>query len=1362
MGVVAELSRLAVCSWAPSGSHIAAGTYAGAIDTSFESSSSLELLALDAANGRLIPGPAVRQPEKFSAIAWGQVSRAHVAGLVAGGLNDGTVRVWDAASLLRPTNEAALRDPNRGLLFTQSAAPTHKGPVHGLSFNQFAATLLASGGADGQVLIWDLSTGSKPAVHAPGTSEAVPKDEIVAVLWNPKVQHILGTGSSSGVLSVWDLRTRKQVISVPNRKGRFRASSLVWHPSIVTQILVACDEDDGPGAQLWDLRNATAPLQTLAHHAPRGILSAAWCPHDPDLLLTTSRDGRSTIVSPADGSLIVELPKSSTWNFNVQWSPKSAGLYLASSFDGRISLSSILTANAAPSVSAETAHALAESFGPDAGDFKSGMALQSPRASVADRGNVNMARTPKWLCRPSVISFGFGGRSLVADLKSGNTVTVRTSSDNFPSDKALVSADEVLGRAVATDPTPLAEFCAKAASEAANSTERMAWEVLGLQFQPDSRRKLLEYLGYSVSAEVVHSHPTSHFGMVNSPPLASAACAGEVSGTATSNTESITPAENLAPAPLSNGVSDGLQGLSLDGPAPWDIAGGTSLGSENANILDDELDNGGEAPSSDTDLKQTPEQDSEKRLFAGMGERDVEDSIKRSVIAGDFASAVKACFHVNRPADALLIAHVGGSALWEEVQKQYLNLNVASNGARICCALSGPTDRMDELLEASCEDGKDDWKDALAVIVTYAKNDEFANNCSSLGHRLLAKENVSAALICFICACNTRMSTTLWLRVRPASGKFAAAFASRLERLMSVVAKIRIASAAVALANGEQDLKAIRAHDDLSATVLLEYGAILAKQGDLHAASRYLSGLDPNTMSMYGSASDLQAQVFGHLGASVNPDLQYSSDPYSAPSQGYGNAQMRISDSLSSANEYSSPFLQHSSQHQYPGMFPSQPDVSGANVPGSYAPSYVSPSAPPSMPSSMPPSMPPPLQPFVPPPAQSFMPPPTQPSAPPPMPPTGQLSIPPLMSPSAPPSTQSPVRNILPAPAPPPPPPPPQAVGAFTSGMSPASVPSTNPQKIDGPSHSFYPNLSPTKNASVLESSSHNGYSVSSQPAQTVPPAPSISMAAPPPPPNLLSSGLPYNGTQSVQVGGSGKGAAMDPMTSSQSTLLNPQVPFSANAPTTHSYDGKAVQMVNNGNPALSMPPPPPSVPDSTSAPRPFFPNAVSGAGASLPPSSEIAVAKQRMKAPSSSGVPGGMPRRSPSASSSLSSMGTDVTMPIDRVDVSSIPAEQQIIVKALREAFQYVASRSSSMMFKKRCDDISKKLGRLLYRLNARDMEQGIVQKLIIVAQAISKGDFGSARIMTTSLSKEVDWESDRHWIQALHHLIDSALSNR
>jgi protein transport protein SEC31 len=1316
MGIVAEVGRLACCAWAPSGSHVAAGTYAGAVDTSFEATSSFELLQLDVSNARVVPSSPIRLPEKFASIAWGRITRNHPAGLIAGGLNDGTVRVWDAATLLRPATDAAARDPNRALLMPPSTAAKHTGPVNSVSFNHVVGHMFATGGADGQVLLWDMTNPSAPSVRPPGAAEATSKDEIIGVAWNPKIGHILGTGSSSGVVSVWDVQNRKQVINIRNPRGRLRASSLVWHPAIPTQLLVACDEDDGTGAQLWDLRNATAPLVSLTHHAPRGIMSATWCPHDADLVLTTSRDGRSTLVSPTTGMVIAELPKSSAWNFDVQWSPRSAGVYLSSSFDGRVSFNSILTANAAPSVSAETANALRESFGADVGDFQSGMAVQSPRTLVAERESVTMSQPPKWLRRPAAVSFGFGGRVVSVSSKSGGAVTISGAADRNPAlGESLTAMDALLAAASPDDPAPLADLCTQSAAEAANAAERAAWEVLSMQFQTDSRRKMLKHLGFSAAPPTVGDMSDQVFGMEHSPALANPVRpvdAEKIDATADGGAA----LDSGSAMSVLNGTVHAVGTLSLDGPAPWDAQ-------DSGSLLDgppSQAENG-DGPADAAAAEAATDAPEGKAELSGLDKAGIDAVVKKAIIVGDFELAVDACMRAGRAADALVIAHAGGPALWHQAQAEYLATSTAQEGGdAVIGAAIGAKNKMDEFIITAASGSKESWREALALILAYVDGEEFAGSCSALGQRLLDKENYGAALTCFVCACNTRMVTSVWLRGRPASGNLAAAIASRSDRLVALVAKVRMITAAASLARGERDIGAIRAWDDVSAGVLFEYGAMLAAQGHVATAVLYLNPLDPSVAGVRGVVEDVQAQANESLaiqqlerGATATPVTTDYRGAHTAP--------------------------QRQPQAYDPFSAPKRSGFAAAPVPQSVLPSSQP------MHDAMHPTPMAPQQQYGP----------------------GGYSGPPQMLPPAVPSMPSSPSPLRPG----------SVFGTSgVVGMSPVA----GPRQGGAYTKTFYPNqaVSPHAHPPVApEAPAQNGYTVMAPAAPVAPPIVQMpAMPAPPPPPMMGGdmgggfAGLPgpnatsaTNGHAPVAPMPPAMPAAMPMMPAMQvMPSVPPQPGMRPSAPMQMHGSHAGIPSPYGGHVAMPPPPPPPPVSADEPPPMSYHTKATLGAGANLPPSSEVAVAKQRQKPASSSGVPGGVPRRSPSTSSSLSSMAAESTLPLDKVDVRNVPGDQLVIVKSLRGAFQYAMGRNSTMMYKKKMDDVSKKLGRLLSQLNAKEIDPGIVAQLGVLATGISKGDYETAKRVTASFNKSVDWESNRYWIQALNRLIDAVLNGR
>lgn len=52
--------------------------------------------------------------------------------------------------------------------------------------------------------------------------------------WNKKVSHILATGSSEGFVTVWDVKTKKESLTL-NNYGRKAASAIAWDPEKVSR-----------------------------------------------------------------------------------------------------------------------------------------------------------------------------------------------------------------------------------------------------------------------------------------------------------------------------------------------------------------------------------------------------------------------------------------------------------------------------------------------------------------------------------------------------------------------------------------------------------------------------------------------------------------------------------------------------------------------------------------------------------------------------------------------------------------------------------------------------------------------------------------------------------------------------------------------------------------------------------------------------------------------------------------------------------------------------------------------------------------------------------------------------------------------
>lgn len=89
---------------APDAPYMAAGTMAGAVDLSFSSSANLEIFKLDfeSDDRELTLVGEISSSERFNRVAWGRNgsgSEEFSMGLIAGGLVDGNIDLWNPLSL---------------------------------------------------------------------------------------------------------------------------------------------------------------------------------------------------------------------------------------------------------------------------------------------------------------------------------------------------------------------------------------------------------------------------------------------------------------------------------------------------------------------------------------------------------------------------------------------------------------------------------------------------------------------------------------------------------------------------------------------------------------------------------------------------------------------------------------------------------------------------------------------------------------------------------------------------------------------------------------------------------------------------------------------------------------------------------------------------------------------------------------------------------------------------------------------------------------------------------------------------------------------------------------------------------------
>ncbi|KAG8160172.1 hypothetical protein KVR01_009708 [Diaporthe batatas] len=476
-----EIPRTAALAWSsgPAKPLLVTGTRAGAVDDSFSDEVKLELWDLnldDQAQGlELQPIASIAADSKFHDLAWGPPDETHPRGIIAGGLENGSLHLWDAEKLISGASDAEIAHTSK-----------HSGAIKSLQFNPLKPQILATAGDKGELWIHDVNDIENPLRLG---NAAARSDDIECVAWNRKVSHILATGGSGGFVTVWDLKTKKASLTLNN--NRKRVSAIAWDPQNSTKLLTATPDDSAPVILLWDLRNSNAPERTLQGHE-QGVLSLSWCEQDSDLLISSGKDNRTVIWNPQTGERYGEFPEVTNWTFLTRFNPHNPSLSATASFDGKIAIQTLQNTNAS------TAQAAAQN-NLDGEDFFTSAQTQPQGSSFS------LPKAPVWMQRPVGASFGFGGKVVVFrknTVASGHPRSSKISISQFSVDSDVSAQAEKFETAVQSG--DLKQICQSHLEQAKTDDEKADWLVMDTLVAEDPRQQVISHLGFSKDEEVTN------------------------------------------------------------------------------------------------------------------------------------------------------------------------------------------------------------------------------------------------------------------------------------------------------------------------------------------------------------------------------------------------------------------------------------------------------------------------------------------------------------------------------------------------------------------------------------------------------------------------------------------------------------------------------------------------------------------------------------------------------------------------------------------------------------------------------------------------------------------------------------------
>ncbi|KAL9085850.1 MAG: hypothetical protein Q9159_004456 [Coniocarpon cinnabarinum] len=1243
MGRLQEIPRTATFAWSPDVTtpRIVTGTRAGAVDEGFSDETKLELWTAESkGTGEATPIASIDSDSRFYDIAWSESSKEHPEGVIAVALENGSLDLYDAQKLAGGDGEAA----------RLARTTKHTGAIKCLQFNPHRPELLASAGAKGELYITDLSNPESPSRVGAAAGRA---DDFDTIDWNKKVPHILVTGSAGGFVTVWDIKAKKESLTL-NNYGRKPVSAIAWNPDVPTKLATAVPLDQDPLILLWDLRNSSQPERILRGH-DQGVLSLSWCALDNDLLLSSGKDNRNICWNPHTGHILGEFPIVLNAAFQTRWCPRQPNLLATASFDNKIRIETIQNTNA--KATADGAGASQQSL--DADDFFATAQTQPQTSSFT------LPAAPKWMKRPVGVSFGFGGRIVTFCEPSGQKSKIKL--DTFVSDSSVESSIAQFRDALRS--ADVSSLCDSKIENATDDDAKEDWKAIRTLLSESPRKQILTHLGFDPDA-------------ASKSQLATNGETDRVDGELGSAEDEAKKKENR--------LSQFFSG-------------------DNTNFLTDLASSKGVKTNNPFHITTSDESEADRQ-------------ITRALMLGSFEEALNLCLQEKRMSDAFMIAICGGQKCIDKAQAAYFSQQSSSpNYVRLLASVVGKN-LWDVVHNADIQN----WKETMAILCTYADEEEFSDLCEALGDRLEDSEATRKnASFCYLAGSKLEKVVPVWSREmqeheadRTEEAGDDSAFSIHVQALQSFVEKVSIFRRAAQYqdrADQQEDESAYKL--DLLYSKYAEYADVVAAHGHLDLAEEYVNLLPDKYAAAEAARTRIQQALNKKptVGARTSSRPVPASDPLKGATPGPSTARPPVPmapNSYAPTNAYAPP-------NNAP-----QPTYANAASANAYAP--TGPYAPVGAYQPSGPSFAPAPNATGPPPAAGHVPP----------PPRGQVDKGPNWN-DLPDGVSKPARSGRGTPVVP---------GPFASQPNPYGPPTSSSPSYSQPPQNASAPLPPPPKAGQPPPRISSPPSAVPPLTMQPPPRPSSSAAnayAPPPSSSMPApttslpqrSASPYNpppsgGPPSSRYAPAPTAPGGMPPTAGAAPPppmgAGGRPPVAANPYAAQGQYAPMQQQQQQQPPPPGAPPPGPGPPPMAAPPR--------GGPPSRPPTGP---------------PPTGSARPGSSTSQGSASQATPRHPPGDR---SHIPVEAQPIFDVIHPEMQRIKARAPAN-FKPQVDDTEKRLNILFDGLNNLTIPQEAVAKMRDLAGVMQSRDFERAQGLHGELLREV--EGGGSWLVGVKRLI-------
>ncbi|XP_070326130.1 protein transport protein Sec31B isoform X11 [Odocoileus virginianus] len=273
---------------------------------------------------------------------------------------------------------------------------------------------------------------------------------------------------------------------------------------------------------------------------------------------------------------------------------------------------------------------------------------------------------------------------------------------------------------------------------------------------------------------------------------------------------------------------------------------------------------------------------------------DTEGLLSRALLLGELGPAVELCLKEECFADAIILAQAGGADLLKQAQERYLAKKKTGIAPLLACIIQKNWKDM------VCACSLKNWREALALLLTYSEPEKFPELCDRLGTRMEQESGwalASEARLCYVCSGSVERLVECWARCQPASSPMA---------LQDLMEKVMVLNRSLELLRGPDGVNPGPA----TTYRITQYANLLAAQGSLATAMSYL----PRDCAQ-PPVQQLRDRLFHAQGSGV---LGQQTPPFPFPRVVVGATPY--------SQETSSPKLKFQSSHQVP-ILPPRPRI---------------------------------------------------------------------------------------------------------------------------------------------------------------------------------------------------------------------------------------------------------------------------------------------------------------------------------------------------------------------------------------------------------------------------------------------------